>query len=53
MSVGSVPERECTTLTYDVTAIAEIGQRYVVRGGDVHEAICELAGQVGIDLADG
>ena len=53
VSVRSVPERECPTLTYDVTAVADDGERYVVRDGDVHEAVFELAGKVGIDLADG
>ncbi len=52
-SVRPVPERECPALTYDVMAVAESGERYVVRGEDIHEAVCELAGQVGIELADG
>ena len=48
-----VPERGCPELTCDATAVAENGERFVVWGQDAHEAVCELAGQVGIDLADG
>ncbi len=53
VSIRPVPEREGPALTCDVTAVAENGERYVVRGLDVHEAVCELAVQVGIQLADG
>ena len=53
IALRPVPERERPELSYDVTVVGEDGERRVVRGGDVHEAVCELAGQVGIDLADG
>ena len=53
VTIRPVPERECRELTYDVAAMAESGERYVVRGGDVHGVVCELAGQVGIELPDG
>ena len=53
VSVRPVSERECRELAYDVTSVADDGERYVVRGAETHEAVCELAGQVGMDLADG
>ena len=37
-----------------VTAVAYGGgERFVVRGADLYEAVVELAGQVGIELEDG
>ena len=40
------------TLTYDVTAVAQDGDRFVVRGEDVYVNVCELAGKVGVELED-
>ena len=33
-----------------MTAVAESGERFVVRGQDVCEAVCELADKVGMEL---
>ncbi len=39
---------------YVVTAVAHRGgERFVVRGVDLYEAVVELAGQIGIELEDG
>ncbi len=31
----------------------ENGERFMVRGGNLYGAVCELAGQVGVELGDG
>ena len=31
----------------------ETGEKFMVRGRNIYEAVCELAWQVGIDLEDG
>ena len=36
-----------------VTAADPSGESWTVRGPDAYIALCELAGQVGFDLADG
>ena len=38
VSVRPVPERECQTPTYDVTAVAQDGERFVVHAQSVYHA---------------
>ncbi len=34
-------------------ANSETAERFIVRGSDLYDAVCELAQQVGIELEDG
>ena len=38
---------------YHVTATHPSGERWRVSGGDPYQAACELAAQLGVELADG
>ena len=39
--------------TYHVTTIDELGERWTVSSDEPHVAVCELAGQIDVDLRDG